>query len=220
MTCPLCRQEATRACPAVGQDICPVCCGTKRLVEIACPPDLRLSGKRAPASRGGRQAAAGTRSRGADDGPWPRVRAAAAAVFPDADVHRALQAATASAGWSTPMSPRRPARWPPAFETASRGVLYEHRRRRSSREALRRELKTLLARGRPRRRVALRARSRGGAARHRARRASTRRRASALVRRTICPWSPACCTSVRPTTAAHRHHSPVGRQLSGMSADT
>jgi hypothetical protein len=23
----------------VGYDICPVCCGTKRLVEIACPPD-------------------------------------------------------------------------------------------------------------------------------------------------------------------------------------
>src|SRR5262245_17311550 len=38
MTCPLCRQrKAKRSCPAVGQDICAVCCGTKRLVEIACP---------------------------------------------------------------------------------------------------------------------------------------------------------------------------------------
>src|SRR5438045_3325230 len=40
VTCPLCRQrKARRSCPAVGEQICPVCCGTKRLVEIACPPD-------------------------------------------------------------------------------------------------------------------------------------------------------------------------------------
>jgi hypothetical protein len=38
--CPLCAaRKAKRACPGVGQDICPVCCGTKRLVEIACPAD-------------------------------------------------------------------------------------------------------------------------------------------------------------------------------------
>jgi hypothetical protein len=36
--CPLCRQRpARRACPALGREICPVCCGTKRLAEIACP---------------------------------------------------------------------------------------------------------------------------------------------------------------------------------------
>jgi hypothetical protein len=28
-----------RACPALGQQICAVCCGTKRLVEINCPAD-------------------------------------------------------------------------------------------------------------------------------------------------------------------------------------
>jgi len=38
--CPSCgRQKARRACPALGQQICPTCCGTKRLVEIECPPD-------------------------------------------------------------------------------------------------------------------------------------------------------------------------------------
>jgi hypothetical protein len=38
MTCPLCGQrKARRSCPALHQTICPVCCGTKRLVEIACP---------------------------------------------------------------------------------------------------------------------------------------------------------------------------------------
>jgi hypothetical protein len=40
MSCPLCvRGRARRACPAVGRQICTVCCGTKRLVEIACPND-------------------------------------------------------------------------------------------------------------------------------------------------------------------------------------
>lgn len=39
MTCPLCRsRKAKRSCPGVGHEICAVCCGTKRLVEIACPP--------------------------------------------------------------------------------------------------------------------------------------------------------------------------------------
>lgn len=38
MTCPACRQrKARRSCPALGQTICSVCCGTKRLVEIDCP---------------------------------------------------------------------------------------------------------------------------------------------------------------------------------------
>ena len=38
MLCPLCRQrKARRTCPALGQQICAVCCGTKRLVEIQCP---------------------------------------------------------------------------------------------------------------------------------------------------------------------------------------
>jgi hypothetical protein len=37
-TCPLCKtRKARRPCPAVGQQICPVCCGTKRQREIACP---------------------------------------------------------------------------------------------------------------------------------------------------------------------------------------
>jgi hypothetical protein len=40
MTCPLCgARKARRTCPALGRDICAVCCGTKRLVEIRCPAD-------------------------------------------------------------------------------------------------------------------------------------------------------------------------------------
>jgi hypothetical protein len=40
MQCPLCgTRKARRACPALGRTICAVCCGTKRLSEIACTPD-------------------------------------------------------------------------------------------------------------------------------------------------------------------------------------
>ena len=40
MLCPLCRtRKARRTCPALGQTICAMCCGTKRLSEIACPAD-------------------------------------------------------------------------------------------------------------------------------------------------------------------------------------
>jgi hypothetical protein len=54
MVCPLCRQRAARRrCPALDRHICAVCCGTKRLVEVACPPDcgyLKTSQAHPPAS--------------------------------------------------------------------------------------------------------------------------------------------------------------------------
>jgi hypothetical protein len=38
MQCPVCQKRPSRrACPALARDICPVCCGTKRQVEIRCP---------------------------------------------------------------------------------------------------------------------------------------------------------------------------------------
>jgi hypothetical protein len=38
--CPLCgTRRARRGCPALDQQICAVCCGTKRLVQIRCPSD-------------------------------------------------------------------------------------------------------------------------------------------------------------------------------------
>jgi hypothetical protein len=42
VSCPLCEQrKAKRRCPALGQTICSICCGTKRRVEISCPSDCR-----------------------------------------------------------------------------------------------------------------------------------------------------------------------------------
>src|SRR5262245_62957561 len=48
VVCPRCgTRKARRGCPAVGQQICAVCCGTKRLVQIDCPPDCAwLAGAR------------------------------------------------------------------------------------------------------------------------------------------------------------------------------
>jgi len=40
VACPLCqKRKQKRSCPALGRMICPVCCGTKRLVEIRCPAE-------------------------------------------------------------------------------------------------------------------------------------------------------------------------------------
>lgn len=40
MVCPLCgTRRAKRGCPALDKQICAVCCGTKRLVQIRCPTD-------------------------------------------------------------------------------------------------------------------------------------------------------------------------------------
>jgi len=40
VTCPICgKRKATRYCPAKGEKICPVCCGTDREVTISCPAD-------------------------------------------------------------------------------------------------------------------------------------------------------------------------------------
>lgn len=53
MQCPVCqRRSARRPCPALGRDICPVCCGSKRLVEINCPADCGylMSGQAHPAA--------------------------------------------------------------------------------------------------------------------------------------------------------------------------
>ena len=49
MVCPLCGQrKAKRVCPGVKDQICAVCCGTKRLSEIQCPSDCSyLSAARA-----------------------------------------------------------------------------------------------------------------------------------------------------------------------------
>ena len=53
MTCRLCnKRPVKRGCPALREDICAVCCATKRLVEITCVEDCRYleSAQRHPAA--------------------------------------------------------------------------------------------------------------------------------------------------------------------------
>ena len=93
MRCPLCQSRPPRrACPALGREICPVCCGTKRQVEIRCPEScVYLSQRRAPTRR---RPSAGSRTQDlarARAGAAGPLRGAAAAVPVHADARRPVQ---------------------------------------------------------------------------------------------------------------------------------
>jgi hypothetical protein len=145
MLCPLCgTRRARRGCPALGHQICAVCCGTKRLVQIACPPDCTWL-----ASAREHPPAAAVRQQQRDVGMLMRVtrdfderqsqlflRVGAFLLryeapdlqgFVDADVAEAMAALAAT------------------FETSSRGVIYEHRPASLPAERLVTGLKPLLA---------------------------------------------------------------------------
>src|SRR5687768_14794633 len=145
MICPLCRvRKAKRACPGTGQEICTVCCGTKRIVEIPCPPTCiyLTTAQKHPAAVVKRQTE--------QDllvlmGALGRISEPQLQVFfvihtfisrfkpdgvgrvADADVAEATGALAAS------------------FETAAKGVLYEQQASSPAAESLRRELKVFLA---------------------------------------------------------------------------
>ena len=146
MICPLCRKRpAKRACPALGQDICTVCCATKRLVEIQCTDGLPLPRGRAAASRrgraSGRSITTSTRADGHASAASPssscssssccsrwcsRYKPEGLARLVDADV---ALAAGALAG---------------SLETASKGVIFEEATASLVAEGLRRAMKPVL----------------------------------------------------------------------------
>ncbi len=117
--------KAKRHCPALQRLICPTCCGTKRLVDIRCPPTCGwLKSARvhphAAQQRQQEQDAALVMPliRGLDDGGYAVLMAclpAAVAFANEADpppLDSDLQAAAAALAGTA--------------ETAIRGVLYEH----------------------------------------------------------------------------------------------
>ena len=143
-TCPLCRRRrARRACPALGHQICAVCCGTKRLTEIRCPSDCHylVSAQTHPPAVVQRQqerdarfllpivdglgrrqyqlffVVQGTFHKLAETGEMP---------VNDDVVRDAAQALAAT------------------YETASKGIIYEHRPSSLPAERIARELKPLL----------------------------------------------------------------------------
>ncbi len=145
MTCPLCgRRRARRACPARGDQICAVCCATKRLVEIACPTDcVYLSAaQKNPASPVRRQQEADVRALAETLGRLTERqyrlgfllltfigRHASAGLAPVVDADVADAAASLAA----------------TYETAARGLIYEHAAASPTAAGLAAELRTFLA---------------------------------------------------------------------------
>lgn len=145
MICPLCgTRRARRGCPALSKQICAVCCGTKRLTQIQCPSDCAYL-----ASAREHPPAAAIRQQQRDVGLLAQfmrdfnqrqsqmfflmatflARYEPLELQPliDDDVREAAAALAAT------------------LETASRGVIYEHRPASLSAERLMSALKPLLA---------------------------------------------------------------------------
>jgi hypothetical protein len=142
--CPLCGQrKARRSCPALGQQICPVCCATKRLVEIKCPetcPYLTTSREHPPAAaRRRQQSDVGTIVRAMQD-------------LNDRQSHLFFLASSFLVNYEPPALhglvdedvTEAMAALAGTFETASRGVIYEHRPSSLPAERLANALKPLL----------------------------------------------------------------------------
>lgn len=124
--CPSCgHRKGRRACPALGRAICTVCCGSKRRVEIQCPPDcayLAVAELHPPAVVQRRRERQGRFLASLVDGLTQAqyqvflfvqvtvAAHAARAVQPllDRDVEDAARALAST------------------FETASKGIIYEH----------------------------------------------------------------------------------------------
>ncbi len=124
--CPSCgKRKGRRACPALGRSICAVCCGTKRLVEIRCPPDcayLAAAEQHPPAAVQRRRERQGRFLASVVEGLteaqyhvflFVQVTVAASAAgtaqrLLDRDVEAAARALAST------------------FETASKGIIYEH----------------------------------------------------------------------------------------------
>jgi hypothetical protein len=127
VVCPLCgTRRARRGCPALDKQICAVCCGTKRLVQIRCPTDcawLATAREHPPATL--------VRQRQRDVGVLSRILrdlnerqsqllflvATFLTRYQPAELHAPIDDDVAEALGSLAAS----------FETASRGLIYDHR---------------------------------------------------------------------------------------------
>ena len=150
MLCPSCgRRKARRACPALARTICPMCCGTKRLVEIQCPADCGyLSSAR-------EHPAAVVRRRREDDVSrlLPTIRHLTERQYQLFFLFQTLIARHTPQGLTRLVDSdiaEAAGALAATLETAGRGVIFEHTPQAPPARALTAELKTLLAQMRER----------------------------------------------------------------------
>ena len=145
MLCPSCGQrKARRECPALGASICPVCCGTKRLIEIKCPSDCTYL-----ASAREHPAAVVRRRQERDVAQLlPTIRHLTERQYQLFFLFHTLIARHAPQGFSRLVDgdvADAAAAVAATLETAARGVIYEHTPQGPPAQALATELKTTLA---------------------------------------------------------------------------
>ena len=145
MLCPSCGQrKARRACPALGTNICPVCCGTKRLVEISCPSDCGYL-----ASAREHPAAVVRRRQERDvEQLLPTIRHLTERQYQLFFLLHTLIARFTPSGFTRLVDvdvADAAAAVAATLETAARGVIYEHTPSGPPAQALATELKTMLA---------------------------------------------------------------------------
>src|SRR6188474_1868483 len=145
MLCPSCGQrKARRACPALGASICPVCCGTKRLVEIKCPPDCGYL-----ASAREHPAAIVRRRQERDVAQLlPTIRHLTERQYQLFFLFHTLIARFTPQGFTRLVDTdvaEAAAAVAATLETAARGVIYEHTPQSPPAQALATELKAMLA---------------------------------------------------------------------------
>jgi hypothetical protein len=145
MLCPQCgRRRAKRACPALRRDICAVCCGTKRLVEIRCPAGcVHLAAAREhPAAAVRRQHETDLRALMAALGPLSEGQLQLFFLIqsyllkpPPAGAPRVVDREVADAATAVAAT----------LETASRGVIFEHPAETLAGQRMATELRAMLA---------------------------------------------------------------------------
>jgi hypothetical protein len=143
--CPLCGvRRARRGCPALDKQICAVCCGTKRLVQIQCPSDctwLASAREHPPAVAVRRQQrdvgvlVQASRDFNERQSQIFLLIASFLLHYAPADLHGVIDDDVAEAVAALAST----------YETASRGVIYEHRPASLPAERLATELRKVLA---------------------------------------------------------------------------
>ena len=142
--CPLCRRRrARRACPALGHQICAVCCGTKRLREISCPSDCGylVSARTHPPAVVQRQLERDARFLLPIVGELDR-RQYQLFFLVQGTLHRLAE--TGEIPVNDDVVRETAQALAATYETASKGIIYEHRPASLPAERLARELKPLL----------------------------------------------------------------------------